>query len=111
MELSKLEVGDHIFREVKMAVDIVRICRLTKTQIILANNEKFYKKNGLAVGSKSSWNAPRIAILTDDLRDVVKLSRLTRIAKKNIQNIIMPKNIKDTQRLISAIEDFVKKRN
>lgn len=61
--LENLKVGDKVFYDGRSTIGIKTIARLTKTQIILKNGQRFRKESGWLVGG-DAWSATMIRILT-----------------------------------------------
>lgn len=54
-ELEDVKVGDLLVNEFRGGRNVVKVVRLTPTQIIVENNERYYKRNGRQVGNDSGF--------------------------------------------------------
>jgi hypothetical protein len=68
--LDSLKAGDEVAIHTRNWVDIVKIERMTQTQIII-DQYRFYVSNGYAIGRRL-WNQPYIGPVTDEIRLKIK---------------------------------------
>lgn len=53
--LENVKVGDLLVRRSHFKTELVKISRLTPTQIVVDDGKKYYKKNGYMVGNDNMW--------------------------------------------------------
>lgn len=105
--LENLKVGDKVFYDNRSAIGIYAIARLTQTQIILKNGQRFRKKDGWLIG-RDPWAATMIKPLTPKRVEAVTLVRLRREAIRLRDNLTIPLDKDTLEKLIIALKPFVK---
>jgi hypothetical protein len=110
--LQNLKVGDVVFRTQNYTSAMIKVTvkRITKTQIITTNNEKFWKKDGYNVGG-GTWDTQRIYEATPELMEKFKIDELKRLAIRLKQKIIIPNTRPELEKLIGYLKEFVKVEN
>ena len=80
--LKSLKPGDEVAIETITGSYVLRkVSRLTKTQIVLDNSQKFYISSGLLVEG-SFYHKTRIIPVTAEMKDLLKKYRLIKIIKE-----------------------------
>ena len=80
--LKSLKPGDKVAIETITAGYVFRkVARLTKTQIVLDNSQKFYISSGLIVGG-SFYHKTSIIPITAEMKETLEKYRLIKIIKK-----------------------------
>ena len=80
--LKSLKPGDKVAIETITAGYVFRkVARLTKTQIVLDNSQKFYISSGLIVGG-SFYHKTSIIPITAEIKETLEKYRLIKIIKK-----------------------------
>ena len=106
--LENLKAGDKVFYERGISeIAILTIKRTTKTMIITKGDRRFKKKSGRAVGA-DVWNWSKILPLTKEKAESVAIVRLREKAASLRDNLIIPKDRESLEKLIAALEPFVK---
>ena len=88
-----LQVGDLVIVERMLTKHIQKIVKMTKTQIILDNDEKYKKSNGYPVGSTTTWSTTHIIIPTDEMIRTVREDNFKRGLVRNVLNQLSPSSI------------------
>lgn len=104
--LQDLEAGDLVFIESRHGNGIVKIDRITKTQIITTDGSKYRRRDGGLIGAEL-FDYEYIQILTAEKKDKIRTLRLMNKAKKMIDNIEIQNDISKLEKLIIAIKPFV----
>ena len=99
--LQSLKPGD------KVAIDTItggyvlrKVARITKTQIVLDNSQKFYISSGLIVGG-SFYHKTSIIPITAEMKEIVEKSTLIyRIKKSDINGL----SIESLRQILSIID-------
>ena len=104
--LQDLEAGDLAYIGSSHGIGIVKIDRITKTQIITTGGLKYRRRDGGLIGT-DMYYYEYIQILTAEKKAEVGILRLKNKAKKMIDNIEIPTDIKKLEELIVAIKPFV----
>ena len=102
--LQDLKAGDLALMESRYDNDIVKINRITKTQIITTDGSKYRRRDGGLIGA-APHNYEYIKILTEEKKEIILRLRIK--AKKMISNINISTNTKSLEKLIIAIKPFV----
>lgn len=105
--LENLEAGDKVFYDSRSTIGIETIVRLTKTQIVLKNGQRFRKKSGWLIGG-DAWSATMIRVLTPKRIEAVTLVKLRRKARVLRDNLAIPLDKETLEKLITALKPFVK---
>ena len=80
--LKSLKPGDKVAIETITGGHVLRkVARLTKTQIVLDNSQKFYISSGLIVGG-SFYHKTSIIPITAEMKETLEKYRLIKIIKK-----------------------------
>ena len=80
--LKSLKPGDKVAIETINGGYVFRtVVRLTKTQIVLDNSQKFYISSGLSVGG-SFYHKTSIIPITAEMKETLEKYRLIKIIKK-----------------------------
>lgn len=106
--LENLKVGDKVFYNNQSIMGIRRIVRLTKTQIILKNGQRFRKRDGRLIEGNDVWSITRISLLTPEKIERVTLLELRTEAITLRDNLTIPLDKETLEKLIKALEPFVK---
>ena len=104
--LQDLEAGDLACTESTNSIGMVRIDRITKTQIITTGGSKYRRRDGGLIGA-GPYYYEYIQILTEEKKDEIRTLRLRMKAKKMIDNIEIPTDGSKLEKLIIAIKPFV----
>jgi hypothetical protein len=104
---ENLKVGDRVFYDSQSATAIYTIARLTQTQIILKNGQRFRKEDGWLVGG-DTWATTAIRILTPARIEAFTLLKLRREAIRLRDNLTIPLDKETLEKLIKALKPFVK---
>ena len=104
--LQELEAGDLACTESTNSIGIVRIDRITKTQIITTKGLKYRRRDGGLIGA-SPYHYEYIQILTEEKKDKIRTLRLRLKAKRMIDNIKIPTDTESLKKLIVVIKPFV----
>ena len=88
-----LQVGDLVIVERMLTKNIQKIAKITKTQIILDNEEKYKKSNGYPVGPTTTWSTTHIVIPTDEMIQTVREDNFKRGLVRNVLNQLSPDSI------------------
>ena len=94
-----LQVGDLVIVERMLTKNIQKVAKITKTQIILDNDEKYKKSNGYPVGPTTTWSTTHIIIPTDEMIKSVREENFKRALVRNVLNNLSPKDITYEQAL------------
>ena len=99
--LKSLKPGDKFAIETITGSYVLRkVARLTKTQIVLDNSQKFYISSGLIVGG-SHYRSTRIIPVTAEMKEVMERSTLIyNIRKSHLYDI----SIESLRQILSIIE-------
>lgn len=99
--LQSLKPGDKFAIETITGSYVLRkVARLTKTQIVLDNSQKFYISSGLIVGG-SHYRSTRIIPVTAEIKEVIERSKLIyNIKKSHLYDI----SIESLRQILSIIE-------
>ena len=106
--LENLKVGDRVFYDSRSTIGIYAIARLTQTQIILKNGQRFRRKDGWLIG-RDPWAATMIRSLTPERVEAVALVRLRREAIRLRDNLTIPLDKETLEKLIIALKPFIDK--
>jgi len=80
--LKSLKPGDKVAIEtITVGYVFRKVARLTKTQIVLDNSQKFYISSGLIVGG-SFYHKTSIIPITAEMKETLEKYRLIKIIKK-----------------------------
>ena len=80
--LQSLKPGDKVAIEtITVGYVFRKVARLTKTQIVLDNSQKFYISSGLIVGG-SFYHKTSIIPITAEMKETLEKYRLIKIIKK-----------------------------
>lgn len=80
--LKSLKPGDKVAIEtITVGYVLRKVARLTKTQIVLDNSQKFYISSGLIVGG-SFYHKTSIIPITAEMKETLEKYRLIKIIKK-----------------------------
>ena len=80
--LQSLKPGDELAIEtITVGYVFRKVARLTKTQIVLDNSQKFYISSGLIVGG-SFYHKTSIIPITAEMKETLEKYRLIKIIKK-----------------------------
>ena len=104
--LQDLKAGDLACIEYSHGIGVVRINRITKTQIITMKGLKYRRHDGGLIGA-DPYYYEFIQILTAERKDKIRTLRLRMKAKKMIDNIEIPTDGSNLKELIIAIKPFV----
>lgn len=88
-----LQVGDLVIVERMLTKNIQKIAKITKTQIILDNEEKYKKSNGYPVGPTTTWSTTHIVIPTNEMVQTVRENNFKRGLVRNVLNQLSPDSI------------------
>lgn len=88
-----LQVGDLVIVERMLTKNIQKIAKITKTQIILDNDEKYKKSNGYPVGPTTTWSTTHIVIPTNEMVQTVRENNFKRGLVRNVLNQLSPDSI------------------
>jgi len=114
--LAQLKAGDKVYVSGNNAGRIVKISRITKTQIIVeykssgvkpCSIERFRRSNGISIGG-NVWNHNLLCKLTPELREELYLKKLQNKAAYLIKNIEIPKTKAELLEFNNIISKFVK---
>lgn len=99
--LQSLKPGDKVAIETITGGHVLRkVARLTKTQIVLDNLQKFYISSGLIVGG-SSYRSTSIIPVTAEIKETIERSTLIyNIKKSHIYDI----STESLRKILSIIE-------
>ena len=99
--LKSLKPGDKVAIETITAGYVFRkVARLTKTQIVLDNSQKFYISSGLIVGG-SHYRSTRIIPVTAEIKEIMERSTLIyNIRKSHLYDI----STESLRQILSIIE-------
>ncbi len=99
--LQSLKPGDKVAIETITGGHVLRkVARLTKTQIVLDNSQKFYISSGLIVGG-SHYRSTRIIPVTAEIKEIMERSTLIyNIRKSHLYDI----SIESLRQILSIIE-------
>jgi len=99
--LKSLKPGDKFAIETITGSYVLRkVARLTKTQIVLDNSQKFYISSGLIVGG-SHYRSTRIIPVTAEIKEVMERSTLIyNIRKSHLYDI----STESLRQILSIIE-------
>lgn len=104
--LQDLSSGDLVCIGSRHGDSIVKIDRITKTQIITTGGSKYRRRDGGLIGA-SPYYYEYIQILTAEKKAKIRILRFRIEAKKMIDNIETPTDISKLEKLIMAIKPFV----
>lgn len=96
---DELQVGDLVIVERMLTKTIHKIAKVTKTQIILDNGDKYKRNDGRPVGSTSIWCTTKIVIPTDEMIKDIREENYKRNLVRNVLNHLSPDNITYEQAL------------
>lgn len=105
--LENLKVGDKVFYNSSATIGIYKINRLTKTQIILSNKQRFRKKDGRLVGDDNMWSETRISLLTPEGIEKITLVKLRKEAIRLRDNLAIPLDKETLKKLIAEFAESV----
>ena len=89
--LNALDVGSEVAVSGSWHSSIDHIDRVTKSQLILKNGQRFKRVNGYLVGG-SAWSSLSINPVTDEIREKLERDNLLyRIGKFDMKKISTPK--------------------
>jgi Zn-dependent alcohol dehydrogenase len=77
--LANLKPGDEVAIPGRWSVgatSLLRVERLTATQIVVAGGRKFRRDSGRAVGTSDTWNTPWLQPVTQEVLDAIEHKRL-----------------------------------
>ena len=99
--LKSLKPGDKVAIETITGGHVLRkVARLTKTQIVLDNSQKFYISSGLLVGG-SHYRSTRIIPVTAEIKEIMERSTLIyNIRKSHLYDI----STESLRQILSIIE-------
>ena len=99
--LKSLKPGDEVAIETITGGYVLRtVARLTKTQIVLDNSQKFYISSGLIVGG-SHYRSTRIIPVTAEIKEIMERSTLIyNIRKSHLYDI----STESLRKILSIIE-------
>jgi len=99
--LKSLKPGDKFAIETITGSYVLRkVARLTKTQIVLDNSQKFYISSGLIVGG-SHYRSTRIIPVTAEIKEIMERSTLIyNIRKSHLYDI----STESLRQILSIIE-------
>ena len=99
--LKSLKPGDKFAIETITGSYVLRkVARLTKTQIVLDNSQKFYISSGLLVGG-SHYRSTRIIPVTAEIKEIMERSTLIyNIRKSHLYDI----STESLRQILSIIE-------
>lgn len=99
--LKSLKLGDKVAVETITGGHVFRkVVRLTKTQIVLDNSQRFYMSSGIIVGG-SFYRRIRILPVTAEIKEKAERSALIyRIKKSDINGL----SIESLRKILSIIE-------
>ena len=99
--LKSLKPGDKFAIETITGSYVLRkVARLTKTQIVLDNSQKFYISSGLIVGG-SFYHKTSIIPITAEIKETIERSKLIyNIKKSHLYDI----SIESLRQILSIIE-------
>ena len=99
--LKSLKPGDKFAIETITGSYVLRtVARLTKTQIVLDNSQKFYMSSGLSVGG-SFYHKTSIIPITAEMKETIERSTLIyKIRKSHLYDI----SIESLRKILSIIE-------
>ncbi len=100
--LKSLKPGDKVAVETITGGYVFRkIARLTKTQIVLDNCQKFYISSGLIVGGSAFFRRTRIMPVDAEIKEAIEKSTLIhKISKSHLHSI----SIETLREILSIIE-------
>lgn len=100
--LKSLKPGDEVAIETITGGYVLRkVSRLTKTQIVLDNCQKFYISSGLLVGGGSNYRRISIIPVTAEIKETIERSKLIyNIKKSHLYDI----SIESLRQILSIIE-------
>ena len=104
--LQDLKAGDLAYIESRHKKGIVKIDRITKTQIITTKGLKYRRRDGGLIGT-DMYYYEYLQILTAEKKDKIRTLRLRLKAKRMIDNIKIPTDTESLKKLIIAIKPFV----
>ena len=99
--LKSLKPGDKVVIETITGGHVFRkVVRLTKTQIVLDNSQRFYMSTGLSIGG-SFYHKTKIIPVTAEINETVERSLLIyRIKKSDISDV----STESLRKILSIIE-------
>ena len=99
--LKSLKPGDKVAIEtITVGYVFRKVARLTKTQIVLDNSQKFYISSGLIVGG-SFYHKTSIIPITAEMKETLEKYRLIKIIKKyDLYDI----SVESLRQILSIIE-------
>ena len=104
--LQDLKAGDFAYVESGNRFGMVKIGRITKTQIKTTDGTKYRRRDGGLIGA-GAYYYEYIQILTEEKKDKIRILRLRLKAKRMIDNIEIPTDTESLEKLIIAIKPFV----
>ena len=82
--LKSLKPGDKVAIETITGGHVLRkVARLTKTQIVLDNSQKFYISSGMLIGGWSHYRSTSIIPVTAEIKETIERSILIYNIKKS----------------------------
>ena len=100
--LQSLKPGDKVAIETITGGYVLRkVARLTKTQIVLDNSQKFYISSGMLIGGWSHYRSTSIIPVTAEIKEVMERSTLIyNIKKSHLYDI----STESLRKILSIIE-------
>ena len=100
--LKSLKPGDKVAIETITGGHVLRkVARLTKTQIVLDNSQKFYISSGMLIGGWSHYRSTSIIPVTAEIKEVMERSTLIYNIRKSIINGLSTESLRQ---ILSIIE-------
>ena len=86
--LENVKVGDLLINEFRGGANVVKVIRVTPTQVIVTHEQKYYKKNGCKVGGRDGFYSDSIHIPSDgEVESVRKHNTIINICRKAIERL------------------------
>lgn len=105
--LADLKTDDKVAVQGRIRDCIDTVLKVTNTQIVLKNGDRFNRTTGYSIGS-GSWNSAQITPVTDEIRIEVLLRKYKSQALSMLSKIEIPSDIDGIKALLAAIEPFIK---
>ena len=87
-DLSNVQVGDLLINEFRGGANVVKVIRVTPTQVIVTNEQKYYKKTGRKVGGSGGFYFDSIHIPSDgEVESVRKHNTIINVCRKAIERL------------------------
>ena len=87
-DLSNVQVGDLLIKEFRGGANVVKVIRVTSTQVIVTHEQKYYKKNGHKVGGSGGFYFDSIHIPSDgEVESVIKNNTIINVCRKAIERL------------------------